>query len=1257
MKTNYILSKMLLLFIVLCGLTFLSIPLVATAETDEPDIGAWLTDHPLISQTIRWEDANGIKEYRDWSATQKADLLEMYQKVWRGESLELTDPPPNMLDLADDDYSSTVLSKDHAWPLFLAHIAFSLAVETGEWVSWSLTAYSQEELLELLDGSKMFRRRHDLEGYQVIYSGMPAPPDFSFQFLSDNDMIAQDRLRTIGNLLTWCRYNMKHFTGGFTAKNVEDHWQYRGATPVSRVVSGTTFYSDFWNAEHFSHYTGGCWGTTAFLREILRVVNIPVKNAPGGGHALPYFISEGKYLSHGDDPYTWSIRSSAIPIEELFIDQATYDAWFGSSVPWEKQKQNVGRRSNELEIKHLHPEMYWVNTEEGTLYRLIGATPIPFVPSVLNATSLAIDVADGKVYWTEKTGSRTGRIRRANFDGTNIEEVKSLTSVPLGIAIDTSYDKIYVTNSSGKIQCLNIDGSNFEPNLIAALESPDNLAIHAGKVYWTEAAGHIRRANLNGKNIETVVSTTESVGDFTFWGRYLFWTEQVDENSGRIKRAYLNGDNIQTIVTSMSVLHSIGVDNMHYDFNGHKVLIYWTNSRGKIQRSDTNGKNVRNIIKGLTAPKDLALVYIPRPVLPESFRPPMYWINTQMGTLHQLAGSVIERFVPSAQNVTSLTVDMTGGKVYWTEKTGNNVGKVRRANFDGSKIEDVKSLEGVPRSIAIDASNSRIYVTNSLGKIQWMSFDGSNFQSDLITGLKSPMHIALDVSKGIVYWTEDRRIQRANMDGSNIQTLATDLRAIGGIALAEDKLYWTEWGKDSIKRSSLNGKKVESIGSFIQSPIGIAVDTTENKVYWTNEIGEIRRGYLPITRGNPKQRYIPLSSTRTLVTGLLAPGSLALGGDMPSTPVPEFQYPAMYWTDKANGTLHRFNGVAVENLLPNVQNATGVAMDVAGGKIYWTEKTSQKTGKIQRANLNGSNVELVRSIKRPQRGIAIDTTHDKLYTINSWGKIQRLNFDGSNFENNFITGLNSPKNIVLDVDGGKLYWTEKTSNGTGKIQRANLNGSNVELVKSLSRVPRGIAIDSANRKLYLTNSSGKVQRLNFDGSNFETDFIIGLESPEGIAVDVNSGKIYWTETGSINCASLNGENIQNIVMGLSAPANIVLGTVQTHTSIVTAPAVLVEHIDETHLHPNYPNPFNPETWIPYQLARPTKVTLSIYSVNGSLVRTLSFGHQPAGIYHDKSRAAYWDGKNTLGEPVASGVYFYTLTAGDFTSTRKMLILK
>ena len=93
------------------------------------------------------------------------------------------------------------------------------------------------------------------------------------------------------------------------------------------------------------------------------------------------------------------------------------------------------------------------------------------------------------------------------------------------------------------------------------------------------------------------------------------------------------------------------------------------------------------------------------------------------------------------------------------------------------------------------------------------------------------------------------------------------------------------------------------------------------------------------------------------------------------------------------------------------------------------------------------------------------------------------------------------------------------------------------------------------------------------------------------------------------------------------------------------------------LYQNYPNPFNPETWIPYQLREATDVTISVYSATGQLIRTLDLGHKPAGFYASKSKAAYWDGNNEVGEHVASGVYFYSVKAGSYAATKKMVVVQ
>ena len=124
---------------------------------------------------------------------------------------------------------------------------------------------------------------------------------------------------------------------------------------------------------------------------------------------------------------------------------------------------------------------------------------------------------------------------------------------------------------------------------------------------------------------------------------------------------------------------------------------------------------------------------------------------------------------------------------------------------------------------------------------------------------------------------------------------------------------------------------------------------------------------------------------------------------------------------------------------------------------------------------------------------------------------------------------------------------------------------------------------------------------------------------------------------------------------IGADAQTIAILEQFLTAVVTQVAQPIP--EKTTLLANYPNPFNPETWIPYQLAQPAEVTIFIHAIDGTLVRTLPLGKMPAGVYQSRSRAAYWDGKNAQGERVTSGVYFYTLEAGQFTATRKMLILK
>ena len=172
--------------------------------------------------------------------------------------------------------------------------------------------------------------------------------------------------------------------------------------------------------------------------------------------------------------------------------------------------------------------------------------------------------------------------------------------------------------------------------------------------------------------------------------------------------------------------------------------------------------------------------------------------------------------------------------------------------------------------------------------------------------------------------------------------------------------------------------------------------------------------------------------------------------------------------------------------------------------------------------------------------------------------------------------------------------------------------------------------------------------VNSDGSVDKTDLLIIVENLDDSAVPAAPAL-------RESLAAVSPETLQMWLNLLQTDSD---GSVVYHKTLAILQGILAAvRPHETALLPNFPNPFNPETWIPYYLSKGAEVTLHIYAVNGTLVRTLTLGHQPAGMYQSRSRAAYWDGRNAFGEPVASGVYVYTLTVGDFIATRKMLIRK
>ena len=248
-------------------------------------------------------------------------------------------------------------------------------------------------------------------------------------------------------------------------------------------------------------------------------------------------------------------------------------------------------------------------------------------------------------------------------------------------------------------------------------------------------------------------------------------------------------------------------------------------------------------------------------------------------------------------------------------------------------------------------------------------------------------------------------------------------------------------------------------------------------------------------------------------------------------------------------------------------------------------------------------------------------------------------------DNNHFSSL--PDGIFIGLTSLDTFFIREQTDSNGNA--VPVLSLSLELEKVADGMFKAVAPAGApyNIKIYLTLEDGVIS----GGQDYIT-------IPKG---SVES------DTATVTRSPSDGTNVVNVSIDrVNEPPNIHDGYSVSYDNtqvLAVIPAVngapnsTIKIPDVTNLLPNYPNPFNPETWIPYQLSKSADVTFTIYNMRGVVVRELALGYKSAGYYTSKNRAAYWDGRNNLGEKVAAGVYFSTLKADDYTATRKMMIRK
>jgi hypothetical protein len=339
----------------------------AAKPPDEADLSRWLADHPAVAEAMTWEAPDGtVAPYARWPAAMQTALQHTFAVVARGESTGIPEAPP-LARPTDANTPFPPLNPELArWPAeiardtFLAYVAQSLAVEIGHTVPWSLADYSPRELAPLLASRSLYVADPPSGTYRIPYDAgaiTPGDPVRIARFLATHQLIAPSARGTIERVVDWIAHDVVHFTGDWDAANVYAQWQYYGWPPAERILAGTV--NAAMPAAGAQHRSGACFGTVGLLHTLLRTVNIPVELLhPCPGHGVPFFVHEGLYLSHGDDPYdTLWITTPPLPAAELFIDGTRYERWLATSEVSITRCKNVGRQVRELALRHLSNEL------------------------------------------------------------------------------------------------------------------------------------------------------------------------------------------------------------------------------------------------------------------------------------------------------------------------------------------------------------------------------------------------------------------------------------------------------------------------------------------------------------------------------------------------------------------------------------------------------------------------------------------------------------------------------------------------------------------------------------------------------------------------------------------------------------------------------------------------------------------------------------------------------------------------------------
>ena len=586
---------------------------------------------------------------------------------------------------------------------------------------------------------------------------------------------------------------------------------------------------------------------------------------------------------------------------------------------------------------------------------------------------------------------------------------------------------------------------------------------------------------------------------------------------------------------------------------------------------------------------------------------------TQLTNLH-LGGNAISD-ISALSGLKQLT-----GLYLWNNTLGDvsplkELTQLTSLDLGGNTISDISALSGLTQLERLYLWNNTIGDVSALKGLTQLTNLGLN--GNVISDISA---LAGLTQLKFLYLAWNRSISNISALAGLTQLTSLDLRdnAISDVSpLVELNLTGTEWDTTGLRLKG-NPLSYASLNTHIP-----AMQAKGIKVSYDVNLAKITGPWLwmiaPTERWQGGARSINVDSLAAASAGAVTEAGVATNGAKEGDTVGDYAWQL--------GRIAVVGGDNINDLLNSIGMAQGNIDDHSSYALITLESTTAQSGVLMRVGSDDA-------IKVWLNGEVVHS-----YPIDR---------GASDFQDDFTVDLKKGDNLLLvKVSERGGAWSmfvgiEADVNAVYKrpldaVLSADVNGDGIVNIQDLVLVASNLGQTGQSR------------------ADVNGDGVVNVQDLVMVAGALGQGT---AASPSLHASDLEGLTAADIQQMLTQARQLAL----TDPAYLRGIAVLEQLLalllpKETALLANYPNPFNPETWIPYQLAKPSEVTLHIYAVNGTLVRVLALGHQSAGRYQSRSRAAYWDGRNSLGETVASGVYFYTLTAGDFTATRKMLIRK